>query len=167
MARPPPHYLQLSTSRVTAAGDRIRRVDSSRGHLVGLAGHLRLHAVEVDEVHALPDLARASDPQVLRDEDGTVVPAAKRCEHLVPLEQPVGDARQGYLRIYLDSRNEDLRVLLRLGPYGFVDTCDEAIEVTRVDGEASGSAVPAPIAHQMPYRKERAVEVYLGLPGAG
>ena len=68
----------------------------------------------------------------------------------MPVEQPVGDARQRYLRVDLYGGDEDLRVLLRLGPYGFVDAGDEGVEVARVDGEAGGPAVAAPLAHQVP-----------------
>ena len=83
------------------------------------------------------------------DEDRTVVPAAEGREHLVPVEQAVGDARQRYLGVDLYGRDEDLRVLLCLGPDGLVDAGDEGVEVARVYGEAGGLAVAAPLPHQV------------------
>src|SRR5918994_1722995 len=164
----PVHYLQLGLPRVPAAGDRVRGVEWTRGQPFRLAGHLGLDtAFEVKEVHALPDLARAGDPQVLRNEDRAVVPAAERGEHLVPVEQAVGDTPERYLGVDLYGGGEDIRLLFSLGPDRLVDAGDKSVEVSRVYGEAGCPAVAAPLPHKVAYRVEGAVEVDVGLASAG
>src|SRR5918997_1471934 len=62
---------------------------------------------------------------------------------------------------------QDLRLLDALGPDGLVDAGDKSIEVARVYGEAGGPAVAAPLPHKVAYHVEGAVEVDIGLAGAG